>query len=195
MRTKLARSRSRRSRILDSEYFRGLFHRKYPVVVHTQGYHLIHSTLRILHDEMKLWVVIDHGTYDSFRMAGEVADRKIMVMNGPRQLRFDNRIGGLVGLAGEWYRGGVKDVGVNTDAPVVPGEELSVQAAMAVRLGLPDDVALRGITIEGARAVGIDDRIGSLEAGKDADVVLWTGNPIDPRSSVVTALCERTRCL
>ena len=62
------------------EMFRGLFHKEYPVVVHTQGYHLIMSTLRILHDEMGLWVVIDHGTFDGFELAPEVAKRGIQVM-------------------------------------------------------------------------------------------------------------------
>ena len=170
------------------ELFRGLFHREYPVVVHTQGYHLIHSTLRILHDEMKLWVVIDHGTFDGHRMAKEVAKRGIQVMNGPRQLRFDDRTGSFVGLAYEWRKGGVEDVGVNTDAAVIPQEELAYQAAMAVRLGLDEGAALRGLTIHGARALGVDDRLGSLEAGKDADIILWTGNPLDIRSSVVVAI-------
>jgi len=170
------------------ELFRGLFHRKYPVVVHTQGYQLIHSTVRILHDEMKLWVIIDHGTFDGFEMAPEVARRGIQVMNGPREFRFDYRKGGFRGLAYEWYKGGVKDVGVNTDAPVIPAEELIYQATMAVRLGLRDDVALRGITIHAARALGIQDRVGSLESGKDADIVLWSGSPLDPRSKVIATM-------
>ena len=172
------------------EYFRGLFHREYPVVVHTQGYQLIHSTLRILHDEMKLWVVIDHGTFDGFEMAPEVAARKIQVMNGPREFRFDYREGGYRGLAYEWYKGGVKDIGVNTDAPVIPAEELIYQATMAVRLGLKDDVALRGITIHAARSLGIQDRIGSIEAKKDADLVIWTGSPLDPRSKAVLTMID-----
>ena len=66
-----------------------------------------------------------------------------------------------------------KDVGVNTDAGVVPEEELSYQASMAIRLGLDEEVALRGITINGARAVGIEKRVGSLEEGRWADLVLW----------------------
>lgn len=172
------------------ELFRGLFHKEYPVVVHTQGYQLIHSTVRILHDEMKLWVIIDHGTFDGFEMAPEIAKRGIQVMNGPREFRFDYRKGGYRGLAYEWYKGGVKDVGVNTDAPVIPAEELVYQAAMAVRLGLKEDVALRGITIHAARALGIQDRVGSLEDGKDADIILWTGPPIDPRSKVIATMID-----
>ncbi len=82
----------------------------------------------------------------------------------------------------------MKDVGVNTDAGVIPEEELSYQASMAIRFGLDEDVALRGITISGAKAVGIDHRVGSLEEGKDADIVLWTGNPFDVRSHVVMTI-------
>ncbi len=170
------------------EYFRGLFHREYPVVVHTQGYHLILSTIRILHDEMKLWVVIDHGEFDGGELAPEVAGRGIHVMSGPREFRFDNERGSFVGLARRWYEGGVKDVGVNTDAGVIPEEELSYQASMAIRFGLDEEVALRGVTISGAKAVGIDHRVGSLEEGKDADIVLWTGNPFDVRSHVVMTI-------
>jgi imidazolonepropionase-like amidohydrolase len=170
------------------ELFRGLFHREYPVVVHTQGYNLIQSTLRILHDEMKLHVVIDHGTFDGHELAPEVAARGVQVFNGPRELRFDERRGGFRGLAYEWYKGGVKDVSVNTDAPVVPGEELIYQATMAVRLGLDADAALRGLTVHAARALGVSDRLGSLEAGKDADIVVWSGDPLDVRSFVVLTM-------
>jgi imidazolonepropionase-like amidohydrolase len=64
----------------------------------------------------------------------------------------------------------------------VPEEELIVQAAMSVRLGLPEEAALRAVTIEPAKAILIDHRLGSLEAGKDADIVIWTGNPLDVRN-------------
>lgn len=170
------------------EYFRGLFKREYPVVVHTQGVQLIQSTLRILHDEMKLWVVIDHGTFDGYKLASEVAKRDVMVMNGPRQFRFDREYGRIVGLAAGWHDGGVKTVGVNTDSPVIPQEELFFQAAMAVRLGLDPEVALRGMTINPAKAVGLQDQVGSLEPGKDADIVLWTGDPLDIRNYVTYVL-------
>lgn len=106
-------------------------------------------------------------------------------MNGPREFRFDRDHGSFVGLAQRWFQGGVTDVGINTDSPVIPQEELFYQASMAARLGLDEEAALRAITINGARAVGVADRVGSLEEGKDADVVLWTGNPLDVRNWVV----------
>ena len=70
---------------------------------------------------------------------------------------------------------------MNTDSPVVPQEELPYQVAMAIRLGLPEDVALKGVTINPARMLKLEKRLGSLEPGKDADIGVWTGDPFDPR--------------
>ena len=78
-----------------------------------------------------------------------------------------------------------KALGVNTDAPVVPQEELAFQATMAVRMGWNDEAAYRGLTIEPAKALMIADRVGSLEVGKGADVVVSTGSILDPRHYVV----------
>ena len=75
-----------------------------------------------------------------------------------------------------------------TDAPVVAQEELLVQAAVAVRLGLPERVALRAITIEPALAIGIADRVGSIEKGKDADLAVFTGSPLELRNHVKRVL-------
>jgi len=86
-----------------------------------------------------------------------------------------------------WWQGGVKKLGINTDAPVVPERELSYQAAMACWYGWLPYPALRGVTRIPAEALMIDDHVGSIQVGKDADFGLWTGDPIDPRSS-----CEMT---
>ena len=86
--------------------------------------------------------------------------------------------------------GGITALGVNTDAPVVPQEELPFQATMAVRLGWTDEAAIRGLTIEPAKALMIDKRVGSLEVGKDADIVILTGSILDPRNYVVQVLID-----
>lgn len=181
----------------DLEYLRGLFRHEYPVTVHTQIYQVVLSTLRELRDEFGLWVVIDHGTFDAYRLSQDCLERGVPVVNGPREYFFDRDNGRFIGLADAWYRGGrhgwpyvVKGVGqdgiaINTDAPVVAEEQLPLQAAVSVRLGLPWEVAIRGLTINPARFIGAAQRIGSLEAGKDADLVAWTGDPIDPRSHVI----------
>lgn len=68
---------------------------------------------------------------------------------------------------------------------------LNIDAAKLVRYGgLSDDEALALITINGARQLGIDAKVGSIEVGKDADVVLWTGHPLSVYSSVVTTFID-----
>ncbi len=172
------------------ENFKPLFHREIPILVHTQGYQVIQSTLRILHDEFKLKVIIGHACFDSFRLAEETKKRGIPVMSGPRIFRYDNETGRIRGIVAEYAQRGVTFLGVNTDAPVVPEEELFFQATMAVRFGWTEEEALRGLTIEPAKAFMIDKRVGSLEPGKDADILLTTGSILDPRSYVTQVLID-----
>ncbi len=70
------------------------------------------------------------------------------------------------------------DVSIITDAPVIPLQYLPLCAGLAVREGLSNDDAWKAITINPAKATGISDRVGSLEAGKDGDVVIWTADPL-----------------
>jgi len=186
------------------EYLRGLLRHEYPVSVHTQQYHVVLATITELRQEFGLWTVIVHGTMDAYPLTGLAVETGVPVCLGPRQFHYDGATSRFIGLAGTWYRGfdntgldlpydnirtpqpglGRDAIAINTDSPVVPQEQLTVQAAMAVRLGLPHDVAIRGVTINPARMIGIDHRLGSLEPGKDADLVVWSGDPIDPRHHV-----------
>lgn len=172
------------------ENFKPLFHREIPILVHTQGYQVIQSTLRILHDEFNLKVIIGHACFDSYRLAEETKKRGIPVMSGPRIFRYDTDAGQIRGIVAEYAKRGVTNLGVNTDAPVVPEEELFFQATMAVRFGWTEEEALRGLTIEPAKALMIDKRIGSLEPGKDADILITTGPIIDPRAYVTQVLID-----
>ena len=65
------------------------------------------------------------------------------------------------------------------------GARLDRQAGFAMRGGLPFDAALAAVTINPAKMVGIDGRVGSIEAGKDADLVLWNGTPFAATSAVI----------
>lgn len=69
-------------------------------------------------------------------------------------------------------------------------ERLSRQPGLAMRGGLPFDAALAAVTITPARMIGIDARVGSIEVGKDADLVLWSGEPFQPTSRVVGVLLD-----
>ncbi|MFO7941178.1 MAG: amidohydrolase [Bacillota bacterium] len=66
-----------------------------------------------------------------------------------------------------------------TDHPVIAGQYLPITAGIAVSWGMDYDVALGAITIASARHAGVEDRVGSLECGKDADLVIWSGDPLD----------------
>lgn len=70
------------------------------------------------------------------------------------------------------------DVSIITDAPVIPLQHLPMCAGLAAEAGLGYEDAWHAITINPARALEIADRVGSLEAGKDGDVVIWTADPI-----------------
>lgn len=76
-------------------------------------------------------------------------------------------------------------VGFNTDSPIIAQEDLLLNAAMGVRYGLDDKnmAALRGLTIVPAIACKQGDRLGSLEPGKDADILVADGYPPDPRTT------------
>lgn len=77
-----------------------------------------------------------------------------------------------------------------TDSPVIPQQYLPICAALAVREGLPESEALRSITINAARISGIDDRVGSLSAGKDADIAVFNGHPLDFRTRCVLTFVD-----
>ena len=167
--------------------FRGVFSGEFPTLVHTQGYQVLMSTLDMVTDKLGLWTILGHCTFDAYKLAPLVDETRTYTCNGPRQYFFDRQAGTMNGNAARWWQGGIRNLSVNTDAPVVPQEELTFQAAMACWYGWHPYPALRGITRVTSETLGVDDRMGSIEVGKDADLGVWTGDPIDPRSA-----CELT---
>ena len=67
---------------------------------------------------------------------------------------------------------------------------LGRQAGFAIRGGLPFEDALAAVTITPARMLGIDGRVGSIEVGKDADLVLWSGKPFEASSAVIGVIVD-----
>lgn len=80
-----------------------------------------------------------------------------------------------------------------TDHPEVPVQHLPLCAAMAVKGGMTPEAALAAITIQAARILGVDDRVGSLTPGKDADLVITSGHPINLLSRVKAVFIEGKR--
>jgi imidazolonepropionase-like amidohydrolase len=132
-------------------------------------------------------LVIDHGT-EAHLLADKIAAAGIPVIIGPlftarAKVELRNR---SLANPGRLVAAGVT-IALTTDHPVVPIHFLIHQATLAVKEGLDHDAALRAVTINPARIIGCADRIGSLEVGKDADVVIWSGDPLDVMSRAEVA--------
>ena len=76
-------------------------------------------------------------------------------------------------------------VSIITDSPVIPQQYLALCAGLAVKSGMDEFDALKAITINPAKHIGVEDRVGSLEVGKDADVVITDGSPLVSSTNVV----------
>lgn len=170
------------------EKFRGLFQRDFPTTVHTQIYQVVMTTVEMLGKGLKLWVVLDHSEFDGWKVGPLVKGTDIWVICGPRGFHHDRMANRQIGFAAAWMKHGIDRVGVNTDAPVIPQEQLFYQAAMHCWYGWVPYLGLKGITSVPAKALGLYDRLGSIETGKDADFAIWTGDPLDPRSACLMTL-------
>ncbi|MGI6704597.1 MAG: amidohydrolase [Clostridia bacterium] len=147
-----------------------------PLKAHAHRADDILTALRIAR-EFDIDMTIDHCT-EGHRIAEILAQERRGVVVGPgltsrskyelKDLTF--KTPGILSAAG-------LDIAIMTDHPVVPIQYLPVCAALAVREGMDEYRALEAITINAARIAGIDDRVGSLTPGKDADVVVFDGHP------------------
>jgi imidazolonepropionase-like amidohydrolase len=146
----------------------------------------IATAIRIA-EEFGYRLVIDHGT-EAHLLADRIAAAGIPVVIGPlftsrSKAELRNR---SLANPGRLAAAGV-EISLTTDHPVVPIHFLIHQATLSVKEGLDPVTALRAVTINPARVIGVDDRLGSLTVGKDADVVLWSGDPLDVMSRAEVA--------
>ncbi len=163
----------------DLEQLRKVFDHEVPVIIHTAGARDCIATARMFGDVFQVDYVLSHGTFNGHWAASALAAKGTPVNLGPRMFDFDQ--GRVQGIAAGYYDVGCTNLSINTDAPVIAPEQLPLQAAMAVRLGLPWEAGLKAITLVPAQQIGIADRVGSITAGKDADLVVGSGDPLDPR--------------
>jgi imidazolonepropionase-like amidohydrolase len=164
----------------DLEQLRLVMDREIPVIIHTAGARDCIATARMFQDVFDVRMILSHGTFNGHWAAAALAARKTPVNLGPRMYDF-TKDGRFQGIAEGYYRVGCTDLSINTDAPVIPPEQLSLQAAMANRLGLPWRASLEALTVVPARQIGLDQRVGSLSIGLDADFFVTGGDPLDPR--------------
>jgi imidazolonepropionase-like amidohydrolase len=130
-------------------------------------------------------LVLDHGT-EAHVIVDVVAMRKVPVLIGPlftSKSKVELR-GRSLANPRRLAEAGV-EISIITDHPVVPINFLIHQCTLAVKEGLDRDTALQAVTLNPAKVLGLAERLGSLEAGKDADLVLWSGDPLDVMSRAV----------
>lgn len=149
----------------------------------------IYAVMRLL-DEFGFKATMDHG-FGSELIAEELAERGIPVIYGP--LMMGRRSAGLMYVNDEapgiLTSQGVK-VSIMTDNPVIPGKYLRLSACVAVKKGMDPEEALKAITINPAEMIGVGDRFGSIETGKDADIVILSGPPMKLKSRVEKVLID-----
>lgn len=170
--------KARPARDLKLEALGRVLRREIPWRQHAHRADDIATGIRIA-DEFGYELVVDHGT-EAHLIADLLADRGIPVLIGPlftARSKSELRQRSLAN-PGKLAAAGV-EISIITDHPVVPINFLVYQAAIAVKEGLDPVIALRAITIHPARVMGVADRVGSLGVGKDADFVLWSGDPLD----------------
>ncbi len=134
-----------------------------------------------LKDEFGFDLTFIHSS-EAYKVAEEIAQRNVAVITLPLATRIGVSEDLLFGNT-ELYEAGVL-VSLHTDHPVVHQKLLRLNAALAIRYGMPEEHALRTVTINPAISSRIADRVGSIEVGKDADLVVLDGVWYEPSTRV-----------
>jgi imidazolonepropionase-like amidohydrolase len=150
--------------------------REIPVRIHAHRADDILSAVRFA-EEFHLDLRIEHCT-EGHLIAEELAGKNLKVCVGPTLTRKSKiELKNKTWKTYEILANHGIEVSITTDHPYTPIQYLNVCAALAVREGMDEQTALEGITINAAKNLKLERRIGSLEKGKDADLVLWTHHP------------------
>lgn len=166
-----------------------VFEGKIPLKAHVHRVDDIFTAIRI-GKEFGLKMTLDHCS-EGHLIAEELAKEGFPAIVGPdlssrSKIEVQNvafKTAGILSAAG------VK-VAVTTDHPVSLIQSLPICAGLCVKSGMDEDEALRAITIHAAQICNVADRVGSLEVGKDADIVIFDGNPLEVSSEVFYTLID-----
>lgn len=169
------------------ECYRELFDGKIPLKAHVHRTDDICTAIRIA-KEFGLGLTLDHCT-EGHLIAEKISESGFPAIVGPSLASrtkeevacSDFKTPGILRNAGV-------TVAITTDHPVSRIQYLPLCAALAAKEGMGEKAALRAITIEAAKICRVDHRLGSLKEGKDADLVIYDGNPLEVASSVRTTV-------
>ncbi|KPU46303.1 imidazolonepropionase [Oxobacter pfennigii] len=164
-----------------------VLNREIPLKAHAHRADDMFTALRIA-KEFNLKITLDHVT-EGHLIVDELKNENVSLIVGPsfgerskielKELSF--KTPGVLSNAG-------MKIAIMTDHPVIPLKHLPMCAAYAVKDGMKEEEALKAITINAAQILGVDDRIGSLEKGKDADIAIFDGNPLEIKTKACYVL-------
>lgn len=165
------------------ECYRDLFEGRIPIKAHVHRTDDIFTAIRIA-NEFGLGLTLDHCT-EGHLIADAIAESGYPAIVGPS---LASRSKDEVSLSDFKTPGVLQNAGVlvalTTDHPVSRIQYLPLCAGLAVKEGMSEWGGLRAITIDAARICRVDQRVGSLKEGKDADIAIYDGNPLEIASSV-----------
>ena len=160
-----------------------------PLKAHAHRADDIFTAIRIA-KEFHLKLTLEHCT-EGHLIVDELVEEGYPVIVGPslserskielRNLTFETP--GILSNEG-------LQVSLTTDHPVIPVQYLPVCAGIAVKHGMKKEKALEAITINPAKILGIDEKVGSIEIGKDADIVIWDNDPFELQSNVLVTIID-----
>ena len=176
-------------RDLGKEEMLKVLKKKMPLRAHAHRADDILTALRIA-EEFNIRLSIEHGT-EAHLITDELLAKNVPVCVGPllisrskvelKEKSFKN--------PGELQRKGLK-IALITDHPETPIDYAVLNAILAVREGMDPKEALKALTINPAEILGIEKRVGSIAPGKDADLVVWSGDPLDIMSRALTVFID-----
>jgi imidazolonepropionase-like amidohydrolase len=160
-----------------------------PIRNHAHRMDDIRTAIR-LSEEFGYRLVLDHAT-EGWRIPAEIVSRNIPVAIGPlytaaSKREVKRRTAAAVGIMVAYGA----TVAIMTDSPVNTVDTLRDLVIVAIREGLPEERALETVTANPAAILEVDDRVGSLEPGKDADFLIFDGDPWDGRNKVQATYIE-----
>ncbi|MDO4589532.1 MAG: amidohydrolase [Fusobacterium sp.] len=154
-----------------------VFKKEIPLKAHAHKANDIFTAIRIA-KEFDVKMTLDHST-DARCIVDELAEENFPMIVGPSlghrtKVELVNK---SFKTAGVLNKAGIK-ISITTDSPVIPLQHLPLCAGLAVKDGMDKWEALKAISINPAEILGLEDRIGSIKAGKDADIVIWSNDPL-----------------
>lgn len=174
---------------LSLDHIAKVINKEIPLRVHAHRADDIVTAVRIA-NEFEIDMSIEHCT-EGHLIADFLAESGYPALIGPtlgRRSKIETKNLSFK-TPGVLHKAGVK-FALMTDHPFVPIPFYNVVGALAVVNGLPEDAALRAMTLSPAEILGVEKRVGSLEKGKDADFVIWSGHPFKTRSRVLATFIE-----